>query len=354
MGMLDIFKPSAIFPNPTAIRRPDNLTGLWWQQPQDPLTQFVIDDIFGEIPELVDRSTAMRVAPIVRGRDLIVGGISDLPLVAYTGDVRVPTQHSWLYRTDGVSPWHRMAFTIDDLIFYDASLWWRVNGADGFPINAWRIPFESWRVNPETRNIEVETTNGTFQEQPAENLIYIPGPGGGLLNTAADTIRGARAIDRAWTARVKSPIPPTLFKQTQEETASETDVSNLVSSWAAARQNSDTAGVAFVPWGLEPVFPPANDDSQMFIEGRNAIRLDIANHLNIPASLLDGSTATASLTYVTTEGQKSSFHEQTLRFWTAPIEHRLSMDDIVPRGQRVRFDITYTTQVAPTGEPGED
>ena len=23
-------------------------------------------------------------------------------------------------------------------------------------------------------------------------------------------------------------------------------------------------------------------------------------------------------------------------------------------GQRVRFDITYTTQVAPTGEPGED
>src|SRR5690606_19684720 len=96
------------------------------------------------------------------------------------------------------------------------------------------------------------------------------------------------------------------------------------------------------------------DDSQMFIEGRNAVRLDFANLTNIPASLLDGSTATASLTYTTAEGQKSSFHEQSLRYWSAPIEHRLSMDDVVPRGQRVRFDISYTTQVPPTGEPGED
>jgi len=353
MGMLDIFKTSPFLPALSAVRRPEDITGLWWQQPQGQLQQLVIDDIFGDIPEVVDRVTAMKVAPIVRGRDLIVGGISDLPLVAYRGEERVPTQPSWLYRSDDVSPWHRMAFTLDDLIFNDCALWWRENGADGALLNAWRIAPEFWRVN-DHRQIEVQTTSGNFEVQDAKNLIYFPGPGGGLLNTARDTIRGARAIDRAWTARVKSPIPPTLFQQTQEETASETDVATLVSSWATARQNSDTAGVAFVPWGLTPIFPPANDDSQMFIEGRNAIRLDVANHLNIPASLLDGSTATASLTYVTTEGQKSSFHEQTLRFWTAPIEHRLSMDDIVPRGQRVRFDITYTTQVAPAGEPGED
>jgi hypothetical protein len=353
MGMLDIFKSSPYIPASSVIRRPEDITGLWWQQPQNQLTQLVIDEIFGDIPEIVDRTTAMRVAPVVRGRDLIVGGISDLPLIAYKGDEPVKTQPTWLYRTDDISLWHRMAFTLDDLIFHDCSLWWRENGADGFPTDTWRIPAESWRVNSD-RKIEVQTTDGSFQVQDKENLIYFPGPGGGLLHTARDTISGARAIDKAWTARVKSPIPPTLFQQTQEETASSSDITTLVNSWAAARQNSETAGVAFVPWGLTPVFPPVNDDSQMFIEGRNAVRLDIANHLNIPASLLDGSTATASLTYTTAEGQKSSFHEQTLRFWTAPIEHRLSMDDIVPRGQRVRFDITYTTQVAPTGEPGED
>lgn len=351
MGMLDLFtKPLYI---PSSVRRPEDVTGLWWQQPQTQLNQIVIDDIFGDIPELVDRTTAMKVAPVVRGRALIVGGISDLPLVAYNNQDRVKKQPSWLYRTDDVSPWHRMAFTLDDLIFNDCSLWWRENGADGFPVNAWRIAPEFWRVN-DRRQIEVQNTDGKFEVQDVANLIYFPGPGGGLLNTARNTIKGARAIDRAWTARVKSPIPPTLFVQTQEETASTENVQALINAWAAARGNSETAGTGFVPWGLTPMFPPVNDDSAMFIEGRNAIRLDIANHLNIPASLLDGSTATASLTYTTTEGQKSSFHEQTLRFWTAPIEHRLSMDDIVPRGQRVRFDITYTTQVAPTGEPGED
>ena len=35
--------------------RPTDITGLWWQQPQTQLTQIVIDDIFGDMPELVDR-----------------------------------------------------------------------------------------------------------------------------------------------------------------------------------------------------------------------------------------------------------------------------------------------------------
>lgn len=347
MGFVDkLFAPISVKPRPT------DVTGLWWQQPQNQLNQIVIDDIFGDMPEFVDRTVAMKVAPIVRGRDLLVGSIADLPLVAYRNETRVTKQPTWLYRTDDISPWHRMAFTLDDLIFNDCSLWWRENNEDGTILNAWRIAPEYWRV--EGRKIEVQNTEGVFQEQPKENLIYFPGPGGGLLHTAADTIRGARAIDKAWVARTRTPIPPTLFEQVEPGTVEDHEVTELLTSWGKARGNSESAATAYVPYGLKAVFPPANDDSAMFIEGRNAIRLDIANHLNIPASLLDGSTATASLTYVTTEGQKSSFHEQSLRYWTAPIEHRLSMDDIVPRGQRVRFDITYTTQVAPTGEPGED
>lgn len=329
--------------------RPADITGLWWQQPMNDLTQIVIDDIYGDIPELVDRSTAMKVAPVVRGRDLLVGTISDVPMVDYAGDTRVPVQPTWLYRTDDVSPWHRMAFTVDDLLFHDCSLWWRENGADGFPVKAWRVPIETWKV--EEGRILIND-----QAVPAENVIYFVGPtGGGLLVNGRDTIRGARAIDRAWVARVRSPIPPTLFEQTQEETASVEEINTLLGGWGRARLNPETAGVGFVPWGLRAVFPAPSDDSALFIEGRNAVRLDIANLTNIPASLLDGSTATASLTYVTTEGQRSSFYEQTLRYWTAPVEHRLSMDDCVPRGQRVRFDITYIAQqVPPTGEPGED
>lgn len=352
MGVLDfLLKPVY---NPASWGNPDGVTGLWWQQPQTQLGQVVVDDIFGEMLEVVDRSAAMKVPAVARARALLVGAISDLPLVAYRGDTRVEPQPTWAYRSNGVSPWHRMAWTIDDLIFHNESLWWRVNGADSFPTETYRLPYDLWQVN-DRGQIEVrDNLESEWRTVRPEDVIYIPGPGDGLLVDAKDTIRGARAIERAWVARTRSPIPPTLFVQKELGDATQTEVDNLVKTWAAARTNPETAGTAFVPFGLEPMFPTVADDSQMFIEGRNAVRLDIANHTNIPASLLDGSTATASLTYTTTEGQKSSFHEQSLRYWTAPIEHRLSMDDVVPRGQRVRFDISYTTQVPPTGEPGED
>jgi hypothetical protein len=353
VGVLDfLLKPVY---SPASWSRPDAVTGLWWQQPQTPLSQIVIDDIFGDMPEIVDRSAAMKVPAVSRGRALLVGALSDLPLVAYRGDTRIDPQPTWAYRATGVSPWHRMAATIDDLIFYNASLWWRVNGADGFPVDCYHIPFELWQINDQ-RQIEVrDSVELPWRAVNASDVIYIPGPGtAGLLVDAKDSIRGARAIDRAWVARTRSPIPPTLFVQKEQGDATKEEVSELLTAWANARTNPETAGTAYVPFGIEPMFPSVNDDSQMFIQGRNAVRLDFSNFLNIPASLLDGATATASLTYTTTEGQKSSFHEQSLRYWSAPIEHRLSMDDVVPRGQRVRFDITYTTQVAPTGEPGED
>lgn len=352
MGILDfLLKPVY---SPSAWMRPEGVTGLWWQTPTASLSRIVIDDVFADMPEVVDRTAAMKVPAVARGRALLVGSISDLPLVAYRGDERVVTQPTWAYRSNGVSPWHRMAWTVDDLIFHGASLWWRVNGTDGFPTECYRVPFELWQVNADGKIEVKQTPEGDFEPVPSSSVIYLPGPAEGLLQAGYDTIRGARAIERAWVARTRSPIPPTLFEQTEQETASQAEVDKLLNGWANARTNPDTAGVGFVPWGLKAVFPNPADDSQMFIEGRNAVRLDVANHLNIPASLLDGSTATASLTYVTTEGQRSSFHEQSLRYWTAPIEHRLSMDDVVPRGQRVRFDITYTTQQPPTGEPGED
>lgn len=350
MGAIDLWRSltrPAVEPRPTAV------TGLPWQTPTSSLNAIVIDDVFGDMIDVVDRGNALRVGPVARGRALIVGSIADLPLIAYRGDEPLRTQPTWCYRSKYESPWQRMAKTIDDLIFNGASLWWRENGENGQLLDAWRVPTEAWSVDDQNR-ILVNDTEGVPQTVRPEDVIYIEGPDAGLIARAADTIRGARMTERAWVSRVTTPIPPTLFRQVEQDVVEPDEVKALTSAWAAARRNPDSAAVGFVPYGLEVVFPDSASDDQLFIEGRNAIRLDIANHLNVPASLLDGSTATASLTYVTHEGQRSSFHEQTMRYWTAPIEHRLSMDDVVPRGQRVRFDITYTTQEAPAGEPGED
>lgn len=352
MGALDLWRSMSR----TAVDvRPESITGLPWQQPQNKLTQFVIDDVFGQDLDIIDRAAALRVPSIARARALIVGAIADLPLVAYRDQAQISDQPTWAYRSLYTSLWHRNALTIDDLIFYDQSLWWRINGEAGQLLDAWRVPYDAWDVDDQGR-ILVNDTTGTPQPVGPNDVIYIPGPGTPLLDGGVDTIRGARSLERAWMGRVRSPIPPTLFKATESETATADEVRELLKAWSAARRDPDSSAVGYIPYGLDAIFPEQNSsgDSDLFIEGRNAVRLDVANLTNIPASLLDGSTATASLTYVTVDGQRSSFHEQTIRYWTAPLEHRLSMDDVVPRGQRVRFDITYSTQEAPAGEPGKD
>lgn len=160
-------------------------------------------------------------------------------------------------------------------------------------------------------------------------------------------------MDKAWVGRVQNPFPLTTITQTVDETLDADEVQSLIDKWSEAR-SSPNGSVGFIPYGLELTPHAGNDDSALFIEGDNKVRLNVANFANIPASLLDGSTATASLTYTTAEGQKSSFYEQSVRYWLAPIEHSLSGDDVVPQGQRIRADITFQTQVAPTGETTDD
>src|SRR5690606_9573712 len=130
----------------------------------------------------------------------------------------------------------------------------------------------------------------------------------------------------------------------------------LLEGWSKARRDPESSAVGFVPYGIQPVFPglDASGTQDLFIQGRNALRLDIANLTNIPASLLDGSVATASLTYQTQEGQRSSFQEQTMRYWLSPIEHRLSMDDVTPSGQVVRFDLAYVDHTLPSPQTPTD
>lgn len=320
-------------------------------EPVSSVHTLVWHDHFGVTSEVVNRDTAMSVPAVARARHLLVGAIADLPFVIYDETGRLAEQPEWTSRTDGVnSVWHRWAATIDDLLFNGVSIWVRNNDPEtGFPIDFAHVPAARWSVNGRGV-IEIDQ-----KEVQAKDILVIPGPGQGLLTHGADTIRGARAIEKAWQSRVRTPIPATLFRATDaNDVPTDDEIKDLLNKWANARRNSDDPAVGFVPQGLEPIFAPGGDDSQLFIEGRNAIRLDVANHTNIPASLLDGSTATASLTYVTQEGQKSSFHEQTLRYWMSPIEHVLSMDAVLPKGQYGRFDISFHSPVAPEGEPAND
>lgn len=292
----------------------------------------------GEVAE-VTRESALSIPPLKRGRDILVGVIAGMVLREYAGEAEVPA--AWLHNsTSGISPWHRMAGTIDDLIVYDWSAWAVHRDSAGAITDALRIPYERWEVDDFTGAVTVDG-----QPVSAEEIIVFPGSGsGGILQTGAQTIKGYRALERSWIGRAQNPIPLVELHQTTDEPLTdgegeddeEDEIQRLIDEWGAARLSPNGA-IGYTPHNVE-VRVHGTAATDMFVEARNAAVLDVARLLNMPASLLDGSMSTSTLTYSTTEGKRSEFDDYTIPTWIAPIEARLSLDDVAPAGHVIRFD----------------
>lgn len=314
------------------------------------LNQFVWADIYGLDAVKVTRTEAMSVPAVAASRNRIVQ-LADRPLRALRGVDDVTGNQSWLYRTNtAVTPWMRLAQTFDDWIFYGDSLWAVERGAKsegsahGPILDAVHVPYDRWSVDTYGRILVDDVP------ADAESVLYLPGPFEGLLNVAAEAIRSAKALERAWASRVRNPAPTVILEEVNDGEVSSTEAATYVQGVAQALRDPDGA-VFFVPAKIN-LRLEAEGGIDVLEGARNAVRIDIANFLNLNASALDGAKPKSSLTYETQETETQELQDR-LAFWTAPLEHRLSMDDVVPRGTRIRFDFAQTTP-AQTGTPTED
>jgi len=315
------------------------------------LAQLTVSDLFpgvdfDSLP--LSRAEAMRVPAVAKARNLLTSTIAPLPLRVLDKDGLVAEQPRWTSRTDSISPLHRMIWTVDDMLFLGAAIWRVTRGSDGYPLTMDRVPPEQWTI-----------TNGCIlidgEEVDESEVVYIPGPHEGLLSLASRTIRGGRDLELAWTARVSQPIPAMELRQTNDQTdLTREDVQGILDTWAKARKSPNGA-VGFVPYGYE-LIDHGSTDAALFEEGRNAVRTDIGAFTNISAALLDAAVSESSLTYQTQEGQRSEYLTFGAPMWMDPIAHRLSMDDVVSSGRRVRFDSAdlIAATASPTGIPTED
>jgi hypothetical protein len=312
------------------------------------LTKIVVSDLVSLFEEstgyeCMTRNQALSIPAVYRARGIILSLLADKPLHAWRGATMLPTpeQPTFLYSTPGIlGPWQRVLRTLDDHLFYPYSLWLTVRGAEAggrSPIlSAVHCPYESWRVN-EVGGIEIQNSDGGWDVAQEDEVILIPGPSEGLLAYATKTLLGSRALDQAWTDRARTPAPLTEIHLTDDTQLDDEETIATRDAWVEARRQGNS--VVVTPSNIEIKDHGAGETS-LYVEGRNAGRLDIAAFFNLPGSVLDASTATASLTYVTQEGNRSSLDDMSLPYWYRPIESRLSQDDIVPRGQSVRFDFS--------------
>lgn len=321
------------------------------------LTRVALADMLGVRTGAVTRADAMKIPAVVRGRGLICGTLSRYPLTLWRPNPADPTGDSdeqlatpaWLASTKtGMSPLTRMLWTLDDLIFSGMSLWALARDENGQITDALRVEPGEWHVDPDTRGVIVR---GTPVTDP-RSVCLIEGPQEGLVDLADDAVRGSRALSAAWQQRVESPVPLIMLEQTDENDELDDDeIDELITDWEDARK---LGGTAFTPHGIKAsVMGDVKTD--LYVEGRNADRLDWGNYLQLPAAMLDGSMATATLTYSTSEGKRSEFVDYSLSYWASAVEARLSLDDMTGPGTYVRFDIRWLTNPTQPGRnPGSE
>lgn len=339
----------------TLDRSRDSATGIIspWQTGSP--SKLVWSDIFGAQAQHITRAEAMTIPPVVKGRGVIISQTAGAPLVELDENGVRAEQSPWLQHTEGqLGPWHRMAWTIDDLVFSGYSLWGRENDSDGKCIDAHRIPIEWWEISSTGEILVQRDGEGTKEAVDDSEVILIPGPQDGLLATAVRALRGAAAIEESWVKRSRVPIPVMEIRQTTDTGLTDDEAQDLVDAYVDARQDENGA-VVYVPFGVE-LQGHGEESVNVSTEARNYSKVDVANFLQLPASVLDGSVSTASLTYSTKEGARNEVLDYSIRYWTDPIAARLSQDDVSDEGVRVRFDFgdLTTPTASPTGPVMKD
>jgi len=331
------------------------------------LESVVWSDILGTGEPLpMTRAEAMMVPAAARARHLTAGAVAGCPLTAWRAGARVGPTPSWAIATDGQlgtlpaarrqalalhagqSPWWRMLWTVDDLIFYGASLWLVTQAdPDGRPLRMARLPWSTWSVDQDCR-----VTDADGRPFGDNELRVIPGPHEGLVNFAQRTIREASTLETSAADIARRPFRVELHQTTDLELTRE-ERAELV---GATRQAlADNNGILFTNAAIETK-DHAVDSHELLIDGRNASAVNIARVVSIPAAMIDATTAGASLTYETTEGLNAEWIDYGLSLYMNAIESRLSMDDVVPSGTSIAFDTTELTSltVPATGPPKED
>jgi hypothetical protein len=318
------------------------------------LETLVWADVFGA-DALLTRDVAMKVPSVARARHLICPTIASFPLRSFRAADLIDPQPNWLHAAAGaMSPWHRMLWTIDDLIFHGWSLWIVKRGADGQILEAIRAAFDQWQFSDDWRTIELRTGQDEWRPADRDEVILIPGPHEGILQFGTTSIRQAADLADRATRSAAQPHMETELHYTGDAELTQPQIDTLIENYAKARR-ADNGGIGFTNKWTE-VKEHGQASENLLIDGRNAAAVDVARTIGIPAAMIDAVTASAGLEYNTGESRNAQFIDYGLNAYMAAVTARLSMDDVVPHGQSVRMDTEEwrNTLPAATGPVTED
>lgn len=339
--------------------QPLSIASPW--APQDALLTFALDDALGGLltdSVAMTRDVANRIPGVKRAHGIHVGMFAEIPFFQMDGATRTPEQPEWLTSSrSGVAPYHRMWGLGSDM-FYNG---WGCLSFTADMSDCLHVPFGMWGVNDDGQVwVDKDRVPAEYRAHP----VAIPVGYGenGLLNDGIDTLREARQIEAAYVDRLNNPVPLTILGVpldtwqgwTPEERKEYRD------QYVNGRKASNGA-VALTVAEFPVEFPAAASGGvDLFESGRNAVRLDIANHTSTPAGLIEGvrqggSGGGTEVRYsgiANGAGRHELWDYGLAKRFTLAFEARMSLDDIVPSGLSIRGDLTNLVTVpSPTSNP---
>ena len=327
MGLLDLF---AI--NPVAKPKVEAAANL---------VPYASGFTFVDFPSTATRAEAMQVPAVARARGIMCGTVGSLPVHAYNKTTQTRVYgNPLLTQPDPSLPLSvTMAWTAEDLLFSGVAYWeiLEVNPEDKRPTRARRVdPFYvTYTVNEYDTVIEQFFVRGRpVPMTGVGSLIMFNGIDEGILARGGRTIHTALQIEKAISRMAAEPVPTTVLKNSGVDLDAN-QVTNMLSAWKKARQERSTAYLS----GNLDIQTLGFDASQMQLaENRMGMASEIARMVNIPAWYLNAEAA--SMTYTNVTSERRSLIDFSIRpTLIMPIEQRLSMPDITPITQEVRFDL---------------
>lgn len=306
--------------------------------PADELVTFAAGEVLGAISEsgAVTRDIALRVPGVKRAHGIHCSIVAGLSFYQMTGDARTIEQPKWLTNSDsGISPYHRMYGVTSDLFM----MGWACLGFTAEMDDAIHIPYGMWGVGDNG----VITVNDRIPAKYRARPVAIPlGYGSnGILIDGIDSVRAARAIDRAWIDRIENPVPATNLHITDPAYDNLTKAAKrkIIKEWNANRKAS--GGATTITQSFLSVEGMGTADVGLFEKGRNAVRLDLANHSAVPASIIEGSkdSGGSDIEYSNGETTPNELYNFGTKNFVQAIEARLSLDDVCSPGDSIRADL---------------
>lgn len=308
----------------------------------------VMGDLYGQPFNIatppVTRDNAMELPALARCRNLIAGTVAGLPLELIknsTGEeIEAPV---WLSQPSVSQPLSvTLCWTVDSLFFYGFAIW---EVTESYYESGRPSRFQ-W-VNPERvsavyNRFQTEVLYYTVdgEKRPSSgngSLITFQGLDEGLLNRGSMLIRGALDTMRAATIAVSTPQAAGYLKNSGADLP-EKDVQGLLAAWRNSRMNRSvaylTSTLDYKTVGFSPKDMGYTDLIQNYAT-------EIARACNVPAYYVSAEMNN-SLTYSNVMDERKQFLALSLQPYICAIEDRLSMDDLTPRTNRVRFNVNET------------